>query len=50
MTDLELIFCVPGKASTTEMTTQHDTQRFDENQEPTRTGGNIAGNARREME
>lgn len=50
MTDLELIFGMLGEASTTEIAVQRDAQGFSENQEAARAGGNIAGNARRELE
>ena len=50
MTDLELIFSMLGEASTTEIAVQRDAQGFSENKEAARAGGNIAGNARRELE
>lgn len=50
MTDLELIFTMLGEASTTEITVQQDAQGFQENKEAARTGGKIAGNARKELE
>ncbi len=49
MIDLELIFGMLGEASTTEITVQLDAQGFPENQQAARAGGNIAGNARREL-
>ena len=50
MTDLELIFSMLGEASTTEIAVQRDTQGFEENQQSAEMGGNIAGNARKELE
>ena len=50
MTDLELIFSMLGKASTTEIAVEHDAQGFVENQQAARAGGTIAGNARKELE
>ena len=50
MTDLELIFTMLGEASTTEIAVQKDAQGFRENIQAAREGGDIAGNARRELE
>lgn len=50
MTDLELIFSMLGEASTTEITRTKDTQKFDEHVNAAKEGGNIAGNARCELE
>ncbi len=50
MTDLELIFTMLGEASTTEIAIQQDAQGFQENKTAARAGGNIAGNARKELE
>jgi len=50
MTDLELIFSMLGKASTTEIAVQRDVQGLKENQEAAKSGGAIAGNARKELE
>lgn len=50
MTDLELIFTMLGEASTTEIAIQKDAQGFCENKEAAKEGGDIAGNARRELE
>lgn len=50
MTDLELIFSMLGEASTTEIAVQRDAQGFQENQEAAKSGGSIAGNARKELE
>jgi len=50
MTDLELIFSMLGEASTTEITRNIDARGFDENKEAARQGGEVAGNARKELE
>lgn len=50
MTDLELIFSMLGEASTTEIAVQRDAQGFKENKEAAKSGGAIAGNARKELE
>lgn len=50
MTDLELIFTMLGEASTTEITRTNDAQGFDENKTAARSGGAVAGNARKELE
>lgn len=50
MTDLELIFTMLGEASTTEIAIQKNAQGFHENKIAARAGGNIAGNARKELE
>lgn len=50
MTDLELIFTMLGEASTTEIAIQQNAQGFQENKEAARSGGKIAGNARKELE
>ncbi len=50
MTDLELIFSMLSEASTTEIAVQKDAQGFEENRDAARTGGKIAGNARKELE
>jgi prophage antirepressor-like protein len=50
MTDLELIFSMLGEASTTEITKRRDAQGFDENRAAARTGGRIAGDARKKLE
>ena len=50
MTDLELIFTMLGEASTTEIAKKKDAQGFPQNQQAAKAGGNIAGNARRELE
>lgn len=50
MTDLELIFTMLGEASTTEIARKKDVQGFKKNRTVAREGGNIAGNARKELE
>lgn len=50
MTDLELIFTMLGKASTTEIAKRKDAQGFQENRSAAREGGTVAGNARKELE
>lgn len=50
MTDLELVFTMLGEASTTEIAVQNDAQGFDQNKKAAREGGEIAGNARKELE
>jgi len=50
MTDLELIFSMLGEASTTEIAIQKDAQGFRDNMQAAREGGDIAGNARKELE
>lgn len=50
MTDLELIFTMLGEASTTEIARTQDAQGFDENRAVARSGGAVAGNARKELE
>lgn len=50
MTDLELIFTMLGEASTTEIAIQQDAQGFQKNKEAAKSGGKIAGNARKELE
>jgi hypothetical protein len=50
MTDLELIFTMLGEASTTEIAVQKDAQGFRRNKKAAQEGGEIAGNARRELE
>lgn len=50
MTDLELIFSMLGEAATTEITRTQDAQGFDENRSVACKGGEIAGNARNELE
>ncbi len=50
MTDLELIFSMPGEAATTEIARKQDTQGFAENRTAARKGGKIAGDAREKLE
>lgn len=50
MTDLELIFSMLGEASTTAIVQTKNPKGFIENQKVARQGGNVAGNARRELE
>jgi len=50
MTDLELIFGMLGEASTTEIERVQNPENFDEHKLASVKGGNIAGNARRELE
>ncbi len=50
MTDLELIFTMLGEASTTEIARKKDAQGFAHNKKAAIEGGNVAGNARRDLE
>jgi len=50
MNDLELIFSMLGEASTTEIARTKNAQGFDENKGSARKGGEVAGNARRDLE
>jgi hypothetical protein len=50
MNDLELIFSMLGEAATTELTRIKDAQGFIENKEAAQKGGEVAGNARKELE
>lgn len=50
MTDLELIFSMLGEASTSEITKTTNKQGFSENKTATKEGGEIAGNARKQLE
>lgn len=50
MNDLELIFSMLGEAATTEIARNVDAKGFPENKQAARDGGNVAGNARRELE
>ena len=50
MTDLELIFTMLGEKSTTEIAKAKDAKGFDENRKAARTGGKIAGDARKKLE
>jgi DNA-damage-inducible protein D len=50
MTDLELIFSMLGEAATKEIAVNQNAQGFDENKVAAKTGGRIAGDARRHLE
>ncbi len=50
MTDLELIFSMLGEASTTEIVKTKNPKGLVENKKAARQGGNVAGNARKELE
>ena len=50
MTDLELIFSMLGEAATTEIARNRDAQGFPQNEHAARSGGKVAGNARRELQ
>ena len=50
MNDLELIFSMLGEASTTEIARNKNALGFNENKSVARQGGQVAGNARKELE
>ena len=50
MTDLELIFSMLGEAATKEIAVNQDARGFNENKAAAKTGGRIAGDARRHLE
>lgn len=50
MTDLELIFTMLGEAATTEITRNKDAQGLLKNKLAAQAGGEVAGNARRQLE
>ena len=50
MSDLELIFSMLGEAATTEIARNKDAQGFPENKQAARSGGTVAGSARRDLE
>ena len=50
MTDLELIFTMLGEASTTDIAKNKNANGFVENHKAAKAGGNVAGNARKELE
>ena len=50
MDDLELIFSMLGEASATAITKARDARGLEENKVAARQGGEVAGNARRELE
>ena len=50
MDDLEIIFTMLGEAATTRITKTKDAQGIEENRIVARQGGEVAGNARKELE
>ena len=50
MTNLELIFNMLAEASTTEISKVENPDGFEESRDVAKRGGNIAGNARQELE
>ena len=50
MTDLELIFSMLGEASTKEIVVNTNPKGFEQNKKAAKTGGKIAGDARRQLE
>jgi prophage antirepressor-like protein len=50
MTDLELIFSMLGEASTTAIVKTQNPKGFTENKKVAKQGGDVAGNARKELE
>lgn len=50
MDDLELIFNMLGEAATTRITKTKDAEGFEENKIAAIQGGEVAGNARKELE
>jgi methylphosphotriester-DNA--protein-cysteine methyltransferase len=50
MTDLELIFSMLGEASTTEITRNQDVQGYQQAKTAAKSGGKVAGDARRQLE
>ncbi len=50
MDDLELIFSMLGEASTTRIAKSKDAKGFSENKKAARLGGEVAGNAKKELE
>ena len=50
MDDLELIFTMLGEASTTKIARSKNAQDFKENKKTAKEGGEVAGNARKELE
>ncbi|MDR1183281.1 MAG: Bro-N domain-containing protein, partial [Coriobacteriales bacterium] len=50
MSTLELVLNMLGEATTTEMSKEHKPETFEENRQVARRGGNVAGNARKEIE
>ncbi len=50
MTDWELIFTMLGEKATTDITITRNAQHFEENKQAAQRGGEIAHNARKELE
>lgn len=50
MNDLELILTMLGEASTTKFTVDRDSQKFPELKTDAKDGGEVAGNARKDIE
>ena len=50
MDDLELIFSMLGEAATTRIAKSKDVEGLEENKIAARQGGEVAGNARKELE
>ena len=50
MDDMELIFTMLGEASTTRIARKRDAKGFTENKDAARSGGKVAGTARKELE
>lgn len=50
MDDLELIFNMLGEAATTRIAKSKDVQGLEENKTAARQGGEVSGNARKELE
>ncbi len=50
MTDWELIFTMLGEKATTDITRTRDAQCFNESKQSAKRGGQIAQNARKELE
>ena len=50
MTNTELIFNMLAEVSTTEISKSENPEGFEERRDVAKRGGNIAGNARRELE
>jgi len=50
MTNMELILNMLAEASTTEISKAENPDGFEESRDVAKRGGNIAGNARRELE
>jgi len=50
MDDLELIFNMLGEASTTKIARAKDAKGLEENKTAAKQGGEVAGNARKELE